>query len=237
MVPLATVRSTFHARVIAARLGAEGFVTELRGNVDGIYPMGDVHVYVDADDLESARELLLADEVESVFDDPDERRPHTTEAALVAGGSCGRGHRGHTALAGHLTLSRPGRASLTAQQTRQLVPFDPTERAPFGAARQEGDFEVVGLERAVGPGERVHRGAQRRAKIHAAVGRPLPTVSSMYLGLAAEHGERLLVDDGAVVVDVEELVVAVALALIVVGIQAGPPRPRGSRPRGASSRG
>jgi hypothetical protein len=70
MVRLATVRSTFHARVIAARLGAEGIVTDLRGNVDGIYPMGDVHVFVPEEDLESAQELLLADEVESAFDEP-----------------------------------------------------------------------------------------------------------------------------------------------------------------------
>jgi len=69
MVRLATVRSTFHARVIAARLGAEGIVTDLRGNVDGIYPMGDVHVYVSEEDLPEAQELLLADEVESAFDD------------------------------------------------------------------------------------------------------------------------------------------------------------------------
>jgi len=69
MVRLATVRTTFHARVIAARLGAEGIVTDLRGNVDGIYPMGDVHVYVSEDDLPESQELLLADEVESAFDD------------------------------------------------------------------------------------------------------------------------------------------------------------------------
>ena len=69
MVRLATVRTTFHARVIAARLGAEGIVTDLRGNVDGMYPMGDVHVFVGEDDLPEAQELLLADEVESAFDD------------------------------------------------------------------------------------------------------------------------------------------------------------------------
>jgi hypothetical protein len=73
MVRLATVQSTFHARVIAARLGAEGMVTELRGNVDGPYPMGDVHVFVAQDDLDGAQELLLADEVESAFDADDEQ--------------------------------------------------------------------------------------------------------------------------------------------------------------------
>jgi hypothetical protein len=72
MVRLATVNTTFHARVIAARVGAEGIVTELRGNLDGPYPMGDVHIYVAEDDLPSAQELLMADEVESAFDDADE---------------------------------------------------------------------------------------------------------------------------------------------------------------------
>ncbi len=72
MVRLATVSNSFHARVIAARLGSEGIVTTLRGNVDGLYPVGDVHVYVDQDDLAEAQELLMADEVESAFDEPDE---------------------------------------------------------------------------------------------------------------------------------------------------------------------
>jgi putative signal transducing protein len=72
MVRVATVRDAFHARVIAARLGSEGMLTQLAGNVDGPYPVGDVHVLVEADDLEAARELLLADEVESVFYEGDE---------------------------------------------------------------------------------------------------------------------------------------------------------------------
>lgn len=73
MVHLRTVNSTFHARVIAARLGADGIPTELHGSVDGIYPLGNVSVWVTADDADSARELLLADEVEAAFDLPDER--------------------------------------------------------------------------------------------------------------------------------------------------------------------
>ena len=72
MVRLVTVNSSFHARVIAARVGAEGIVTELRGNLDGPYPMGDVHVFVAEEDLPSASELLMADEVESAFDDEEE---------------------------------------------------------------------------------------------------------------------------------------------------------------------
>ena len=68
MVPVLRADGTFHARVVAARLGSEGIVTQLRGNVDGPYPMGSVEVLVTQDDLAAARELLLADEVESSFD-------------------------------------------------------------------------------------------------------------------------------------------------------------------------
>jgi hypothetical protein len=63
------VSDGFHARVIAARLGAEGIVTQLRGGYDSPYPMGDVEVLVAVEDLDEARAILLADEVESAFDD------------------------------------------------------------------------------------------------------------------------------------------------------------------------
>jgi Putative prokaryotic signal transducing protein len=75
MVHVMTVHSVFHARVIAARLGADGIVTQLRGSVDGPYPVGDVSVWVAEDDAESARELLLADEVEAAFDLPEDGEP------------------------------------------------------------------------------------------------------------------------------------------------------------------
>jgi hypothetical protein len=68
MVPVLRAEGGFHARVVAARLGSEGIVTQFRGSVDGPYPMGAVEVLVTEDDLEVARELLLADEVESSFD-------------------------------------------------------------------------------------------------------------------------------------------------------------------------
>ena len=79
--------STFHARVIAARLGADGIVTQLRGSVDGPYPIGDVSVWVTEEDAESARELLLADEVESAFDLPESGEPweRTRARPLVLG--------------------------------------------------------------------------------------------------------------------------------------------------------
>src|SRR5437763_11600116 len=71
MVHLRTVPNSFHARVIAARLGADGIVAQLRGPVDGMYPIGNVMVFVDEQDLDTARELLLADEVESAFDEAE----------------------------------------------------------------------------------------------------------------------------------------------------------------------
>jgi hypothetical protein len=58
MVPLTTVATPFAARVLAAHLGAEGIVWELRGNVDGPYPVGPVEVLVSEDQLALARELV-----------------------------------------------------------------------------------------------------------------------------------------------------------------------------------
>ena len=77
MVHLVTVGTSFHARVIAARLGSDGIPTELRGAVDGPYPgIGQVDVYVRGDDVDVARELLLVDEVESVFEEEPEPVPY-----------------------------------------------------------------------------------------------------------------------------------------------------------------
>lgn len=73
MVLLTNVQGAFHGRVVAARLGAEGILTELRGAVGGIYPVGGrVEVWVDASELDDARALLLADQVEAVFDESDD---------------------------------------------------------------------------------------------------------------------------------------------------------------------
>jgi hypothetical protein len=58
MVPLTTAANPFAARVLAAHLGAEGIVWELRGNVEGPYPVGPVTVLVSEDDLSLARALL-----------------------------------------------------------------------------------------------------------------------------------------------------------------------------------
>jgi hypothetical protein len=92
MVPVVRVTDGFHARVVAARLGSEGIVTQLRGGIDTPYPMGAVEVLVGEDDLEEARALLLVDDVESAFDDGDDdevslprRRIGPWVALLLAG--------------------------------------------------------------------------------------------------------------------------------------------------------
>jgi hypothetical protein len=88
MVHLRTVPDGFHARVIAARLGADGILTELRGAVGGPYPIGAVSVWVSSDDEPIARELLLADELEAAYEDPPEGwEAVTTRRAVLFGWS------------------------------------------------------------------------------------------------------------------------------------------------------
>src|ERR1700683_2563936 len=70
MVHLRTVPDSWHAKVLAARLGCEGIVTQLRGRSSGPSPLGWVAVLVEADQAELAAELLLADEVEAAFQWP-----------------------------------------------------------------------------------------------------------------------------------------------------------------------
>jgi hypothetical protein len=67
MVRLVTAANPMEARIIAARLGAEGIVWQFRGSVDGPLAVGPVEVLVDAEGYESAKELLLTDDVESSF--------------------------------------------------------------------------------------------------------------------------------------------------------------------------
>lgn len=88
MALLTTVPGSFAARVLAARLGSEGIVWELRGNVDGPYPVGAVQVLVPATELRDARELLLADEIDAIDtthdDDPDGADPESASPAPAA---------------------------------------------------------------------------------------------------------------------------------------------------------
>ena len=73
MVHLRTVPDGWHAKVLAARLGCEGIVTHLQGNVSGPYPFGAVSVLVEEDQAELAAALLLADEVEAAFSERQRR--------------------------------------------------------------------------------------------------------------------------------------------------------------------
>jgi hypothetical protein len=76
MVHLCTANGSFHARVIAARLGADGILTQLRGDSTGPYPLEhEVEVLVPVDDLDVARELLLVDDIEAPVDRLPRRPP------------------------------------------------------------------------------------------------------------------------------------------------------------------
>jgi hypothetical protein len=70
MVPLVVTASAFEAQVLCARLGADGILTQMRGAAQGPYPLpGLVTVLVEADQADDARQLLLVDQVEAVFDE------------------------------------------------------------------------------------------------------------------------------------------------------------------------
>jgi hypothetical protein len=85
MVRLMTAANAMEARIIAARLGAEGIVWEFRGSVDGPLALGPVEVLVDVDGFESAKEMLLVDDVESSFaDHPQPARVTTGRDVLWA---------------------------------------------------------------------------------------------------------------------------------------------------------
>ena len=58
MALLLKTSNAFEARLIAARLGSDGILVELRGATDTPYPgLFDISVFVPEDDLELAREL------------------------------------------------------------------------------------------------------------------------------------------------------------------------------------
>jgi len=71
MVPLTTAANPLAARILAAHLGAEGIVWQLRGDVDGPYPVGPVEVLVPADDLELARAVVASADADPVAADDE----------------------------------------------------------------------------------------------------------------------------------------------------------------------
>ena len=62
MVPVALATTGFEAKLLAALLGAEGVVWELRGDVDGPYPVGGIEVLVHYPKSEVAGGMTIADE-------------------------------------------------------------------------------------------------------------------------------------------------------------------------------
>jgi len=77
---LTTVHGTFSAHVLAARLHSEGIDVELRGAVDSPYgltvgDMARVDLYVPEEQMDDARLVLLASEIDDAMDLPvdDER--------------------------------------------------------------------------------------------------------------------------------------------------------------------
>ncbi len=58
LVLLASGLSDFEAKVLTARLGAEGIVWQVRGIVDSVYPLGDIAVLVREDELAEAMTML-----------------------------------------------------------------------------------------------------------------------------------------------------------------------------------
>jgi len=84
-VYLTTASSAFHGRVLAARLGAEGILVELRGFSDGPYPLGHpVEVFVPDDQVTQASELLLADAVDEVYAQDHVEEGEHEEAQLLS---------------------------------------------------------------------------------------------------------------------------------------------------------
>jgi hypothetical protein len=92
MTHLTTVSGGFHAKVLVARLGAEGIPALMSGGADGLYPIFvEVAVFVPAVQADLAREILLADAVDAVFDEiePDEE----ARSAPQPGNATGAGIR------------------------------------------------------------------------------------------------------------------------------------------------
>jgi hypothetical protein len=80
MVSVTTAANAAQARILAARLGAAGIVWDLRGGVDGPYPVGPVEVLVEEQGLEEARELLGVEEYDGEL---DERAPRELWMILI----------------------------------------------------------------------------------------------------------------------------------------------------------
>jgi hypothetical protein len=107
MCYLTTVSGSFHGRVLAARLGAEGVIVVLRGGSEALNPGGAaVDVLVPAEQLKHAREILLADAVDDLFGSIDLSDLDASEAVAMPGWAIDAGVGG-TSLAQAATASAP----------------------------------------------------------------------------------------------------------------------------------
>jgi hypothetical protein len=70
LVYLTTVVGTIQGHLVVGRLETEGVRAVMRGTGDGPYPFpSEVDVLVPESQLQTAQEILLADAVETVFDE------------------------------------------------------------------------------------------------------------------------------------------------------------------------
>jgi len=81
MVPLTHAPSEFAGRVLVAKLGSAGIIAELRG-VSRVYPgmFGTPEVWVEAQELSEARELITADLDDAFAPTPASAGPDRTDA-------------------------------------------------------------------------------------------------------------------------------------------------------------
>lgn len=76
LLPLTTVHGSFSAHVLAARLQSEGIDVELRGSIGGAYgltvgDMARVDLFVSREQMDDARLVLLASEIDAAMELPE----------------------------------------------------------------------------------------------------------------------------------------------------------------------
>ena len=80
LVQLTSVVGSFHAQVLKARLESEGIRCELDPPREGPYPFPmEVSVFVPEDQLNLAREVLLADAVDAAYSEPPRKAVKASE--------------------------------------------------------------------------------------------------------------------------------------------------------------
>jgi len=102
MVPVATVSGGFEAKIVVARLGAEGVLCQTRGDSESVYPFSRVEILVPEDEIDLARELLAAppiDDHDWAQDVPSSEAHHADDDAHDPGHAFSFVHRRSAAIA------------------------------------------------------------------------------------------------------------------------------------------